>query len=389
MLPPVPYRQWVLSFPHALRRRMAHNHKLTLAIWGIARRAIDGLYRARAARVGPPGHHDGARPGCVMAIQRFGGALNLNVHFHALYTDGSFYERSDGKVMFLETRPPTVAELEALVSGIKRQVVQLLEKLGLGSDDDADADQLVLGMGELYGDGVFNKGARPVRNGKPRGRSTFARRKAHEDGFDLDAHVSASAGARQELERLVRYILRPPLKEARLSLNVDGVELTLKLPWSDGTTEIRMTTDRFIDRLVALVPPPRVNTLLYGGLFAANARLRPNVVAYQRPGVSARKHTRSEKPRKPRNTPWAELMRHSFGLDVLACAHCGGRMRHVATVLRHASIQRILRHQGLDTPEPRARSSPLSPDPRYEPDEQALADLPEDHFSQLDSSDDE
>jgi len=150
-----------------------------------------------------------------------------------------------------------------------------------------------------------------------------------------------------------------------------------------------MTADRFIDRLVALVPPPRVNTLLYGGLFAANARLRPNVVAYQRPGVSARKHTRSEKPRKPRNTPWAELMRHSFGLDVLACAHCGGRMRHVATVLRHASIQRILRHQGLDTPEPRARSSPLSTDPRYEPDERALAELPEDDFSQLDSSDDE
>jgi len=67
-------------------------------------------------------------------------------------------------------------------------------------------------------------------------RRTFALRKAHEDGFDLDAHVSVSAGARQELERLVRYILRPPLKEARLSVNADGVELTLKQPWSDGTT---------------------------------------------------------------------------------------------------------------------------------------------------------
>jgi len=51
-----------------------------------------------------------------MAIQRFGGALNLNVHFHALYTDGSFYARSDGKVILLETGPPTVAELEAQVN---------------------------------------------------------------------------------------------------------------------------------------------------------------------------------------------------------------------------------------------------------------------------------
>jgi hypothetical protein len=54
VLPPVPYRQWVLSFPHALRWRMAHNHELTLAIWRIARVAIDALYRSRAASLGPP-----------------------------------------------------------------------------------------------------------------------------------------------------------------------------------------------------------------------------------------------------------------------------------------------------------------------------------------------
>jgi hypothetical protein len=118
-----------------------------------------------------------------------------------------------------------------------------------------------------------------------------------------------------------------------------------------------MSAERFIDRLAALVPPPRVNTLLYGGLFAANARLRPEAVGYRHPGIIALKPDRPSKPSKPRNTDWAELMRHSFGLDVLACPHCGGRMRHLATVLNHASIQRILRHEGLDTPEPRARSS--------------------------------
>jgi hypothetical protein len=144
VLPPVPNRQWVLSFPHALRWRMAHNHELTLGVWGIARAAIDALYRARAASLGPPGQHSSARPGSVMAIQRFGGALNLNVHFHALYTDGSFYERSDGQLVFLHAAPPTVAELATLVADIKRRVVQLLEKLGLGpdEDDDWDAQQL-------------------------------------------------------------------------------------------------------------------------------------------------------------------------------------------------------------------------------------------------------
>jgi hypothetical protein len=54
VLPPVPNRQWVLSFPHALRWRMAHNHELTLGVWGIARAAIDALYCARAASLGHP-----------------------------------------------------------------------------------------------------------------------------------------------------------------------------------------------------------------------------------------------------------------------------------------------------------------------------------------------
>jgi hypothetical protein len=338
VLPPVPFRQWVLSFPHALRWRMAHNHELTLGVWGIARAAIDALYRARAGSLGPPGQHSSARPGSVMAIQRFGGALNLNVHFHALYTDGSFYERSDGQLVFLHAAPPAVAELATLVADIKRRVVLLLEKLGLGPDEDEDwdAQQLMLSLGELYAEGVFHKGAQRLRNGKPRALSTFARLKAHEDGFDLDAHVTVAAGARASLEQLVRYILRPPLKETRLTLHATGVELTLKTPWSDGTTQIRLTPDRFIDRLVALVPPPRVNTLLYGGLFAANARFRPLAVAYQRPGVVPRKRARPPNPSNPRNTAWAELMRHSFGLDVLACPHCGGRMPGRATLTRPA-----------------------------------------------------
>ena len=87
-----------------------------------------------------------------------------------MYTDGSFYERSDGQLVFLHAAPPTVAELAALVADIKRRAVELLEKLGLGpdEDDDWDAQQLLLGMGELYPEGVFHKGAQCLRNGKPR-----------------------------------------------------------------------------------------------------------------------------------------------------------------------------------------------------------------------------
>ena len=45
-------------------------------------------------------------------IQRFGGALNLSVHFHALYTDGAFYERSDGQVVSARRRKTWACTLE-------------------------------------------------------------------------------------------------------------------------------------------------------------------------------------------------------------------------------------------------------------------------------------
>jgi hypothetical protein len=38
--------------------------------------------------------------GAVTLIQRFGSALNLNIHFHMLFLDGVYVERSDGSVQF-------------------------------------------------------------------------------------------------------------------------------------------------------------------------------------------------------------------------------------------------------------------------------------------------
>ena len=59
---------------------------------------------------------------------------------------------------------------------------------------------------------------------------------------------------------------------------------------------------------------------------------------------------------------WAELMRRTFGIDVLACPRCRGRLRIVALIDQASVIQRILRHFGLptDVPEPRPARPPLS-----------------------------
>jgi uncharacterized protein YbaR (Trm112 family) len=55
-------------------------------------------------------------------------------------------------------------------------------------------------------------------------------------------------------------------------------------------------------------------------------------------------------------------MARTFGLDVLACPRCGGRLRLIALIEEAAVIGRILRHLGVPTeiPAPRpARAPPL------------------------------
>ncbi|ASO73219.1 hypothetical protein Aba7804_20660 (plasmid) [Acinetobacter baumannii] len=54
------------------------------------------VYRVIATHlVKKAGHtHQVAKTGAVTLIQRFGSALNLNVHFHMLFLDGVYVEQS-------------------------------------------------------------------------------------------------------------------------------------------------------------------------------------------------------------------------------------------------------------------------------------------------------
>jgi len=49
--------------------------------------------------------------GTLTVIQRFGGALNLNIHFHTLVLDGVFTTAGPEGVRFYPTPPPTDAEV--------------------------------------------------------------------------------------------------------------------------------------------------------------------------------------------------------------------------------------------------------------------------------------
>ena len=84
---------------------------------------------------------------------------------------------------------------------------------------------------------------------------------------------------RRALERLARYITRPPLSKERLERRVDGrFELELKSVWRDGTRALVFDPLELITRLVAAVPPPRMHLLRYFGVLSSHSKLRRETV---------------------------------------------------------------------------------------------------------------
>ena len=73
VLPRVPVRQFVLSFPFELRYRLAWDGDLLSAMLAVFLRVVQGHYQRQTKAVG----HAGGRCGAVTFVQRFGSSLNL------------------------------------------------------------------------------------------------------------------------------------------------------------------------------------------------------------------------------------------------------------------------------------------------------------------------
>ena len=225
VLPRAPVRQWVLSLPFELRYRLAWDHRLCRAVLAVYTRALQGFYRKRAKASG----HRGGRTGTVTVIQRFGGALNLNVHFHTLAVDGVFVREPDGSLSFAAAKAPTDEEVEALLGVIRSASPAPARAPGLVVDeaDEGLDEQEAPPLHALYAASVRQRvamgrraGATVLRLGDAptvEARSPKGRRQARLGGFDLHANTSVRARNRPKLERLCRYLLRPPVAEDRLS----------------------------------------------------------------------------------------------------------------------------------------------------------------------------
>ena len=398
VLPHVPIRQWVFTVPVRLRYAIAFDRELALRVRSIFVRAVLGWMRRRALQAGIAFPEVGA----VTAVQRFGSALNLNVHFHTLVLDGAY--RSDWRgegLRFVPLESPSDAELERLLSVIRSRVCSLLRRRGLLQPESSELDSsgpfdspaldACAAASAVHRVALGQDAGRPLARRRSPARvvlSTIPKQRCvAQDGYSLHANVRVAARDRGRLERLCRYLMRPPISDARLALTEAGrIELELKTPYSDGTTHLVLDPMTFLERIAALVPPPRAHLVVYHGVLASAAASRADIVPHpSHPAFPteerATEHDSSTSPpnhhptaRSPpprsRNYTWAELMKRVFLVDVLQCP-CGGSRRLIASITEADTIARILRCLGL------AETFPARGPPRLAPTASAAEPAPD------------
>ena len=378
VLPVKPVRQWVISFPFQIRLLLAIRPKIMGEVLRITHEAIASHLRRKAQLTKATG-----KVGAVTLIQRFGGSVNLNVHFHQLFIDGVYELDANGEPTIFHAAPePTRAELAKILVKIIDRVTRLLERRGIIirdpehglqidlSDEDSFAKLQAGAISYRFAFGP-NKGkkALTLKTVPEQDHNSEGGLVAKNSGFSLHAGVTVPGTERKKLEKLCRYIARPAIALERLKLNDNGqVVYSLKKPYSDGTTHIVMTPLELIEKIAAIIPRPRVHLTRFHGILAPNDKHRKFIVPkIPAPVADASLDKPAEPPPKSRIT-WARLLKRVFNIDVEVCADCGGKAKVIAAIEDPIIIRKILSHLGLPTKAPvihpiRSRGPPAGPSP--------------------------
>jgi hypothetical protein len=320
------------------------------------------------------------QPGSVSFVQRFGSSVNLNLHFHVVFLEGVYLERSDQglKPRFVTAEPPSDADIAKVLQKMSHRVIRKLCRLGYleagmevpvatGYDPLLDNEPELartmaasvkqrIAFGERAGEkvrrigsGFGYEGEQPALTGP---------RCASVNGFSLHANTAIPAHRRDQLERLMRYTARGALSLERLEQDANGDLLyRFNRPWSDGTTGITLSPLELLEKLAALVPLPRAHLVRYAGCLAPHSKLRAAIIPTPRQQGVDGEQTKTGTP----YWDWARLLGRVFDLDMATCLpplrgrrepcdlpFCRrGSLRIIATFTLESVITRILRHLKL------------------------------------------
>jgi len=269
--------------------------------------------------------------------------------------------------LFVPAPPLTDDDVLAIVETTAQRVIRLCQRRGLFEEGSTDPlweqEPLLAQISAASVQGMIATGDRAGRKVRRRltdpedgvrsGALCYSSR-----GFSLHAATRIESTDRRRLERLCRYVIRPPVASGRLRfVNEDTLVFTLKTHWADGTCQLVLSPQELLEKLAALVPPPRLNLVRYHGVLAPACPDRAQIV----PGPSALAQTEgcehdTRGGRRTHRVSWAKLLARVFQYYVSVCPSCSGHMKIIAALIQPTAIQAFLTAVGLP-----ARAPPIEP----------------------------
>jgi hypothetical protein len=302
VLPEVPVRHWVCTFPWGVRAVLGYDKELCQAAVSAFAGELSRSLKRRAKRLLGLGSVDQALTGSVAVVQRTDSALRLNVHVHLLALDGVYVEDEQGELGFYALGAPSSAEVADIARRTAQRLHRAFQKKGRPSPwneqhavvDSGETDPLSVEQPGLFacyqaaaaGVAVSGEQAgqpllRLVAGGQAQPQPSSDRAASSVPvavffGVNLYPKQQVDGRDRQQLERLCRYVMRPPLSQERLGWRTDGrLELTLKNVWKDGTRALVLEPHDLLVRLCATVPPPWFNMIRYFGVLSSESFTLP------------------------------------------------------------------------------------------------------------------
>ena len=183
--------------------------------------------------------------------------------------------------------------------------------------------------------------------------------------------VRVAAQDRAGRERLLRFCARPMFAGERLVWAGGGAQVRYRLPWAalqghrlgqQRCIELRLSASEFLDRIEALMPPPRKYRHRSFGVLAPNSPWRALVTAQAGRQLTAGSKAPRPKPvrevagatrtGKGSRYVWAQLLARIYGVFALQCSRCGARVHLVGFITEPAPVRQILEHVGERTTAP-------------------------------------
>ena len=310
VLAEVGHAQWVFSIPKMLRPYFLYHRPL---LGWLCRAAYD---TAREMISTASSDGETLLPGMIAVVQTFGDDLGWHPHVHALVTRGGWNRGT-------EWAPVPFVDGEAAALVFRHKVFAFLRREGLLTEERT---RLLLSW--------------------------------RHSGFSVHTSVTVPPDDAAGLERLARYLLRPPVSLERL--HVDEHARTIAYAGKPGRTagglnpavrSAALDAQEFLARLLMHIPEPRLHLIRYYGAYSSVVRARRRqraraavIVASTRAGLAASAEPSAAADSRALRHRWAELIRRIYEADPLVCPRCGGEMRIIAFITEPRVIHKILTH---------------------------------------------